>query len=269
MRIAAVAIQMLLLGLPLRAADGLAADPFAAFVGGAALQNLRAGATMKASLPDDGTLALVPDVTSRSVISDDVKKLGPTVGAELLKIIPGPGVALDSPAGQLLLYNQMHDVSTMKGITYWSVTRGREMVLFLDSSAISSPAGQDRVQDPTFTEIPGSQEMFTFQEDSSFGKNTYSERFIAQPDHLLVKTENLSTITFLLVPIISPHGLVSQVVLVPAGTDVLFYGLAYLRTGFPLGDKASRVQSLENRLSALAGWLAKRLAAAEAPLRSP
>jgi hypothetical protein len=264
MRIGAVAIQMLLLALPLHAAD-----PFAAFVGSAALQNLRAGTTMTASLRDDGSLSLIPDVTSRGAITDDVKNLGPTVGAELLTIIPGPGAVLDSPAGQLLLYNQMHEVSTMKGVTYWSVTRGKEMVLFLDSSVISSPAQRDRVPDPSFTEIPQSQEMFTFQEDSSFGKNTYSERFFAQADHLLVKTDNLSTITFLLVPIIAPHGLVSQVVLVPAGTDVLFYGLAYVRTGFPLGDKSSRVKSMENRLSALAGWLAHRLRAGEGQSRSP
>jgi hypothetical protein len=264
MRIAAVAIQMLLLALPLHAAD-----PLAAFVGSAALQSLRAGTTLKASLPDNGTLTLTPDITSRGSISEDVKKLRPSVGAELLQIIRGPGVELDSPGGQLLLYNQMHEASTMKGVTYWSVTRGREMVLFLDSSAISAPPQWNRVADPSFTEIPKSHEMFTFQEDSSFGKNTYAERFEAQPDHLLVTTENLSTITLLLVPIIAPHSLVSKVVLVPAGPDVLFYGLAYVRTGFPLGDKSSRVQSMENRLSALAGWLAKRLAAADAPSRSP
>ena len=255
MRIAAVAIQMLLLALPLRADD-----PLAAYVGAASLQDLRAGTTITAALAKDGTPSLLPAVSSHDAIARDVKDLAPSVGAEILRLIPGPGAAMDSADGKLLLYNAMHAVSTLKGVTYWSVTRGKEMVLFLDSSVISSPATRERVPDPLFTEIPGTHDLFTFQEDSSFGKNTYAEHFAAQTDHLLVKTENLSTITFLFIPIIQPHGLVSQVVLIPAGTDVLFYGLAYIRTGFPLGDAASRVQSLENRLTALAGWLKKRLA---------
>jgi len=264
MRIGVVAIQMLLCALPLHAAD-----PLAPFVGSDALQKLRAGTTLKASLPQDATLSLVPDVTSRSTIAGDVKDVNPTVGAELLKILPGPGIAMDAPSGQLLLFNAMHAVSTMKGVTYWSVTRGKEMVLFLESYVISSLSKQDRMPDPVFTGTPESHELLTFQEDSSFGKNTYSELFSVRADHLLVKSENLSTITFLLIPIIQPRGLVSQVALVPAGTDVLFYGLAYIRTGFPLGDKASRVQSLENRLTALAGWLEKRLSTADTQSRSP
>jgi len=255
MRIAAVAIQMLILALPVHADD-----PLAAYVGAGPLKDLRSGTTLSAALPKDGTPSLIPNVSSRDAIARDVKNLGPSVGAEILRIIPGSGTAMDSEAGRLQLYNAMHAVSTMKGITYWSVTRGKEMVLFLDSSAISSPEKQQRVPDMLFSEIPEAHDLFTFQEDSSFGKNSYAEHFAARPDHLLVKSENLSTISFLFIPIIQPHGLVSQVVLVPAGTDVLFYGVAYIRTGFPLGDAASRVQSLENRLTALAGWLKNRLA---------
>jgi hypothetical protein len=168
---------------------------------------------------------------------------------------------MDSPSGMLGLYNALHAVSTMKGVTYWSVTRGKPQVLFLQSYVIGAPKKPDRVPDPVFTEVPPDQEIFTFQEDNSFGKNIYSEQFTAFADHLLVKTENLTAIMFLFVTIIQPHGLVSQVVVVPLEKDVLFYGLACIRTGMPLGDKESRVQSLENRLVALADWLSSRLAA--------
>jgi len=256
MRFSAVAIQMLLLALPLHAED-----PLAPFVGSDSLGQLRAGTAIKAGLPQDATLSLVPNVSSRDTISAEVKALAPSVGAELLMIVPGPGIAMDAPAGQLLLFNAMHAVSTMKGVTYWSVTRGQEHVLFLDSYVISSAEKTDRIPDPVFTEIPETHELFTFQEDSSFGRNTFLERFFAKTDHLYVKMENLSTIRLLFIPFIQPQGLVSQVVLVPIGTDVLFYGVACIRTGMPLGDKSSRVQSMENRLTALAGWLEKRLSA--------
>jgi hypothetical protein len=264
MRLGLVAIQMLLLVVVLHAQD-----PLSAFVAGPVLEHLRSTASLKAALPENGNPALIPAVSSAAAIAADVNRLGPTVGAELLQIIPGPGPSMDTPAGLLALYNALHAVSTMKGVTYWSVTRGREMVLFLQSYVIASPEKPDRVPDLLFDEIPGEHDLFTFQEDSSFGKNTYEEHFSARTDHLLVKTENLSTIAFLLIPIIQPHGLVSQVVAVPAGKDVLFYGLAYMRSGFPIGDKSSRVQSLENRLAALGSWLAKRISLIDAAAVSP
>ena len=209
--------------------------------------------------PDGARPALIPIVSSADAVAADVRSLGPSVGAELLQVITGPGPSMETPESRLALYDALHAVSTMKGITYWSVTRGKEMVLFLQSHIIASLSRQEPVADPLFTDIPAEQSLLTFQEDSSFGKNTYEEHFSARADHLLVKTENLSAITFLLVPIIQPHGLVSQVVVVPSGSEILFYGVAYLKSGFPIGDKSSRVQSLENRLAALCGWFARRV----------
>ena len=98
----------------------------------------------------------------------------------------------------------LHAVSTMKGVTYWSVTRGKRQVLFLQSFVVGGPSNTDALPDPVFTEVPAVQEIFTFQEDNSFGKNTYTERFVSRADHLLVKTENLTAIKFLFIPVIQP-----------------------------------------------------------------
>jgi hypothetical protein len=254
MRFGLVAIQMLFLAASLHAQD-----PFAALVGEDSLGPLRAGTTLKAGIPPGGTLSLVPAVSSREDIARAIGALGPTMGAELLRIIHVPGAEMDSPAGVLGLYNTLHAVSTMKGVTYWSVTRGKRQVLFLQSYVVDGTTRQEAQPDRVFTEVPATQEIFTFQEDSSFGKNTYSEQFVAQADHLVVKTENLTAIRFLFVTLIPERGLISQVVIVPSGEDLLFYGLACIRTGMPLGDRESRIQSLENRLIALADWLSGRL----------
>ncbi len=150
MRIGLLAIQMLFLVLPLHAQD-----PLSAFVGSDTLQKLRAGMSLKAGITQAGTLSLLPAVTSRDAISAEVKELGPTMGAELLSIIHGPGAAMDPPNGLLGLYNALHAVSTMKGVTYWSETRGKRQVLFLQSYAISSPSRPDRLPDLVFTDMPG------------------------------------------------------------------------------------------------------------------
>jgi len=261
MRIARVAITALLSALA-AAATASAADRLSAVVDAQDLPRLRSGAVLTDGLARGRPLRLAPAVSSADIIAADVKAMDPSVGAELLQVIRGNGPLLDSPSGMLLLYNALHAVSTMKGITYYSVTRGRQMPLFLQSYVIPSPGQAGSPQpDPVFGEIPRQHDLYTLQEDTSFGRNTYAEHVEALDDHLYLKMENLTTISYLLVPIISPHNLVSHIVVVPAGTDLLFYGVSCLKSGFPLGDMNSRTQSMENRLAAIAGWLGQRMQA--------
>jgi hypothetical protein len=251
---------MLVLVVPARAAD-----PLARYLPPSTLQALRAGAISTVRLSSEGVLTLVPAVASRDALAQEIHGLRPTVGVEVLQILPRVIDQVDAAGGLLSLYNSAHAVSTMKGIRYFSVTRGREQILFIQSYAISAPSHPAQIPDPVFTAIPRENDLFTFQEDNSFGKNTYREHFAFRDDHLVVKMENLSTISFMLVPIITPRNLVSQVILVPAGKDLLFYGVAYLRTGMPIGNHHAKEESLKNRLIAMASWLRSRLLATSTP----
>ena len=255
MRFLLLAIQMLFLALPLRADDVLSR-----YVDAKRLQELRAGATLTASITGTGVSTLLPSVTARDLIAEHLKTMRPTVGGELLRIITGSPELLDTRDGWLKIYNSLHAVSSMRGITYWSVSRGSRQVLFTQSYAISSPGKAAPVPDVVFEEIPGDSLLYTFQEDKSFGRTIYEERFAFRADHLAVSIENLSTISFALIPIIRPRNLVSTIVLVPTGREILFYGLACFHTSLPIGDKRSKEVSLTNRLVAMADWLAARIA---------
>ena len=138
-------------------------------------------------------------------------------------------------------------------------------VLFSQSYAVSSQKSAARIPDPVFTEIPADDVLLTFQEDRSFGRNVYQESFAYRTNHLLVRIENLSTISLFLFPLIQPRNLVSEVLLIPAGRDILFYGVAYSRTAVPVGDRHSREESLTNRLIAVAGWLKAKLVPEKGP----
>jgi hypothetical protein len=254
MRFVLVAIQLLLLALRLAAED-----PLSAFVDADALRTLRAGGTVKGSVLSDGALRLLPSMASRDRIAASASGLQPTVGVEIARIITvGPEPA-DSPAGMLKLYNALHAVSTMQGIPYFSTSRGKQQVLFTQSYAVASAEKLLRIPDPVFSEIPELDVLITLQNDSSFGRNTYRESFWRGPDHLEVKIENLTKITLLIFPFVDPHNLVTEVALIPAGNDLLFYGLACLRTSMYIGDRHSREDSLTNRLIAMADWLKTRL----------
>jgi hypothetical protein len=166
---------------------------------------------------------------------------------------------MDTPQGWLKIYNTLHAVSTMRGITYYSVSRGKVEVLFSKSYAISSASSPTRIEDPVFTEIPADDVLYTWQEDRSFGGIPYQESFRYRSDHLVAKIENLSTISVFILPLATPHNLVSYVAVIPVDKDLLFYGVACLRTSMPIGDRHSREESLSNRLLAMADWLKARL----------
>lgn len=260
MRFILLAILMALLGLPAGADDLLAR-----YIDADSVQKLRAGSPVSSSVSPDGALRLVPSVTTQDSIAADVKALNPTVGVEMLRLIPDLADQMDSPEGWLKIYNALHAVSSMRGITYYSVSRGRREVLFSKSYAISSAASRARIEDPVFTEIPQDDVLYTWQEDNSFGGIPYQESFQYRNDHLVAKIENLSTISFFILPLVTPHNLVSHVVVIPVDKDLLFYGVAGLRTSMPIGDRHSREESLANRLIAMADWLKERLSAPRAP----
>ena len=260
MRLLLVAIQTMILALP-----AMAADPFSPAVAASVLARLRAGETVTASVRADGLLTQLPSIGSREEISADFTRGRLAVGVEILRILGGFPRPVDAPAGLLGLYNALHAVSTMKGITYWSVTHNEERVLFSQSFAVQSAKSATRIPDPVYSELPAADVLFTYQEDQTFGRNTYRESFGFRGDHVLARIENLSTISFALIPLVRPGNFVSWVVLAPAGADLLFYGASYIRTSFPIGDRRSREESLANRLLAMARWLESRLSAAASP----
>src|SRR5689334_313651 len=164
MRIILLAIQMALLAFPVLADPALDRA-----VGPATAALLAAGSTARQSIPADGSLLLVPSVSSRSVIQQDMLAFRPSVGVEMARLISRAGPPIRSASDWLPLFNVLHAASTMQGTTYWSVSRGKEEVLFSQSYAVSYPSSA-RIPDPLFRTIPLESSFYTFQEDRSFGR---------------------------------------------------------------------------------------------------
>lgn len=257
MRIAALAIQialLALLGLPAAAQSGLQSlvDP-------EAWEQLAAGKPLVRPFSGEAALTLMPRVSTCDALAAEVRAARPTVGTEVLLVIRAMPEEMDTGEGWLRLYNALHAVSTMKGITYWSASRKEQRVLFTESFAIPSPRTVSRIPDPVFAALPAEDTMQTLQEDQSYGRNTYAQRFSYSGDHVLVRIQNTSAVSIAFIPVMQPGGFVSCSIIVPVGKDLLFYGVSYIRTSFPLGDRHKRQESLANRLIAMADWLRSRL----------
>ncbi len=240
-------------------APAAAEDLLDGYLAGASRADLSSRPSLIRSFREGEELRLAPSVASRETLAAEVRALKPTVGVEVLRLFAGLPRRLDSEEGRLFLLNAIASASSLKGITYWSVTRGKEWVLFRDSYSVESPEHPVRTADPVFDSLPADGRFSTYQEDTSFGKNVYRTVFHARGDHLWVRTENVTPISFLLVPIIPAGNLVSFTLLLPAGNELLFYGVAVMHTTFPIGDRKSRTESLTNRIIAMSDWLQRRI----------
>jgi hypothetical protein len=259
MSLRTLAIAPLLAALALPAAgEGLAAP----YLEPALLESLQDEGELRSSLGGGAQPSLVPQIPRRAEIIEDVRKLDPSVGVELLEIYPGRGYPLDTPEALLELYNLMHAVSRMKGLEYYSASRKRMRTLFQQSYTIAEPSSRTPVPDPTFTgEIPPVDRTYLFQEDLTFGGNVYSADYFCDGQVLALRTLNLTPMHYLGIPIVHERESLTWICLIPFGDRILFYGLACARPVrfFGLERSSAREESFYNRLKAIYRWYTESL----------
>ena len=229
------------------------------------------GAETAAALAAKGSLVRVvargaapgwlPAVDSRTEILAEVRRLDPTVCVELLRWYPDLPARFDTAGGRLALFNAVRAVGTMQGLTYWSASRGKERVLFTLSPAVDGPDDLSPRPDPVAAALPGSDTLYTLQVDQTFGRHFYLGTYVNRADHLVVRNQNADVISYLLIPVMRPGGMVTVSVLVPFPDGVLLAGFLCSKTTVPVVDRAGREASLLNRLAALSNWVASRLGA--------
>ena len=202
---------------------------------------------------------LVPDLPLKAEILADVTALEPGVGVEVLALYNSGQQDLDSRENLLRIYNILRSVSTLEGIFYYSASRDKMRTLSEKSYLIDSPRSRRRLSDPVFSEIPGIDSSYNLQKDLTFGENIYQSEYSSGAGYLASKTRNLTTLRYMLLPVIRPERSISYFILVPYRDQILFYGLTVARTMNFFGIERSREASFYNRIKAMISWFVGRL----------
>ncbi|GAB4376770.1 MAG: hypothetical protein Kow00114_40650 [Kiloniellaceae bacterium] len=145
-------------------------------------------------------------------------------------------------------------VSATVRTLYWSTTDGRWRRLIDDASALQRPDTDARRGDFTAAELRSGQPLYVAQDDTrSTGTNLYRmTALLSGPEKLVVEIVNESTISFLLVPLFDPGGLVTLHVVEDLGGGLWgYYGLTAVRAGSVAGHE----KSLVNRAAAFYRFL--------------
>jgi hypothetical protein len=206
------------------------------------------------------TLEIFPQINGRSDYRARVSELQPLVGVEFLLLYEPPaGTPVDEHSRRRLIYNALASVSTLKGIEYFSATRGRMRVFFREAHFIAGPEHLEPLPDPVRATAPAPGEGFTryaWLADSSLGEYAAMVRYESQGEFISLAFENAETIRKMLIPLVRPGGLLSLVVVAPTSDGkLLFYGFSCVKTLnlFGLVERKGE-NSFTNRLIALYNW---------------
>jgi hypothetical protein len=118
------------------------------------------------------------------------------------------GLAGRLPAGigAADLVKRLGAISGWTGIRYWSVTRERCRELIADAHALSGPEEGDRRPDFAPSEMVSGKELYFYEDDTDPGSGAVYRMRLREvtADRLVIETENVTAIKFLVVSLFDP-----------------------------------------------------------------
>jgi hypothetical protein len=152
------------------------------------------------------------------------------------------------------LYNGALALSSLEGLQYFSSSR-QEMRTFYESSAvIDGPDTKKPVPDPSFEVPPPELTLYARQKDLSFGDNVYRYTYYARPESLIFIQENMTAMSYGIIPVVGKNKLRSVVAVLDAEAYLLIY-TASIAKAAALPGMGQRVgRSFSTRAEAILHW---------------
>ncbi|MCR4742255.1 MAG: hypothetical protein K5866_05240 [Treponema sp.] len=147
-------------------------------------------------------------------------------------------------------------VSKMQGMTYYSTTRKKEMVLYDRTYMIDGPDG-DKIPDQNTGNADG-QLSYCFQNDSSFGECRYKLNYYQSENEMMAAFSNIDTLGLGPFKAIYPGCMTINILVRDLGEKVLVYICCDLDSiKFP-GIKGQITDSISSRMVAVYNWFIKQ-----------
>ncbi|MBN2353383.1 MAG: hypothetical protein JXD23_12485 [Spirochaetales bacterium] len=204
---------------------------------------------------ENGKLHYLPSLPQARRVADKIDAMNPMFGVEVCLAHRLAGRQADTPEGLVKIYNTLASVSSLKGTQYYSVTRDRMREFFTESYRIDDPEKRNKLPDLRFTSPPPSaHRIFTFQDDSTFGRNVYRIDYWFTGGCIVMNMENASKVWYGILPLVDPGNLAYLILVYPTGEYLVFYSVVCVKGANPFGILESRTESFHNRIKALDEW---------------
>jgi hypothetical protein len=145
-------------------------------------------------------------------------------------------------------------LSTLKGVIYFSPSRRKNRIFYVTSAIINNPEDAKPVPDPTYDTPPAELTLYADQKDRSFGDNIYKYTYYAQKDALIFTQENLTTMTYGIIPAVGKRKLRSIVTVIDAGDSLVVYICSMVKAPTFPGLTRRAAASFAARAKAVLNW---------------
>lgn len=148
----------------------------------------------------------------------------------------------------------MRSVSKMKGMEYYSNTRKRFDTLYLESYRIENPDSTTPVADLLDGSADG-KTIYAFQEEHSFGKGVYKISYSENSKMVVMKMENLTTLSYGIIKAVKPEKCKVCVIVVDDGDGYFVWiGMSADFMSMSILEKKMN-KSFQARLDAIFKWI--------------
>ena len=206
--------------------------------------------------PEGQGPVLLPTHAASASIRASLASEKPNLIVEALYLYRRPRPA-DPQAELRSLYGTLLSVSSLEGIQYWSASRQKMRTFYAESYRIDDPKARRRLPDllaPAAGPLPQATTCYAFQRDLTFGSNVYRYDYSTSADGILLESTNMTSMTYLAVPLMAPGGLKVRLLVVQTDEALLFYVASGAKAP-SLGIIRDKVEeSITNRAIALYKW---------------
>jgi hypothetical protein len=209
------------------------------------------------------SIAIAPEGIDLDYLRGELARQDPDVCVESLTAMRSPpSFAGLSPAERVTtIGNRLRSVSTLKGIEYYSASRGRIRILFEEAYCVASAGSASRVADPQRESLPDREEAFAYLKDSTFGGNDMRLEYRGGKLPLSMSVENLSAMRIGPITAVKPGRFEIVLSVRDEGEWIVVYALALARSQALPGLRDRIRESASNRVDALLGWISSGLSA--------
>lgn len=220
---------------------------------------LASGERISRFYTEPADISLLPHTVHAADVRAALTRLEPSIGVEALYLLSLPHDVVQHPDFILRVYNVLRSISTMEGIEYYSASRDQMRVFYVESFVVADPESRRPIGDPLVTTVPAVDRVYAYQEDSSFGRNTYELVYRHRDNQLDLSMVNRTRMSYGILPLVRPGNLEIHLAVIPTRDGLLFYGNCGVRV-ISLFGMQDRVQaSFQNRIDAIYRWFHSRI----------
>ncbi|GMO42851.1 MAG: hypothetical protein Pg6C_04470 [Treponemataceae bacterium] len=167
---------------------------------------------------------------------------------------PAPRARPWTESERSALYNQALALSSLAGLEYYSASRGEMRVFYETSNAVMESDGKIAVPDPVYAVPPPKLTIYARQKDLSFGDNIYRYDYYAYSDSLILVQENITALSYGIIPAVGKNKLRSMVAAIDADEYILLYVVSAAKAASVPGMTDRVGKSFSNRADAIIKW---------------